>query len=116
MGSYSKTDFRAKIRIFRPKKNVHFLFEIMFKPRPGKVVQRKSTRFPKKIIYLADFRCFLGVGNQIFGVFSVFRQKGKPAASPLSGTKPKPKKMQNFEHKMGHGSQPEARLATGSTQ
>ena len=46
-GSYSKkTDFRAKIRKFWPKKN-HFLTLTMFRPRPGNVVQRKKYRFTK---------------------------------------------------------------------
>ena len=36
-----------RIRFSGPKKSVHFLMDIMFWPRPGKVVQRKKYPFPK---------------------------------------------------------------------
>ena len=51
-------------RILRPKseflgpKKVHFLVETMFKPRPGKVVQEKSTLFQNKNHSFSGFRVF----------------------------------------------------------
>ena len=71
MGSYSKKRiFGQKSKIFGPKKSVHFMIDTMFKPRPGKVVQRK--RYPQiNISLIADLGCFF-VEKWIFGPKSAF--------------------------------------------
>ena len=78
---YEKTDFRAEIRIFGAKKNIHFfvLNDNHVLAATGQSCAKEKVPFSQmNISLLADFGCYFGK-KRIFSPFSTFRQSVKTA-------------------------------------
>ena len=74
-GLIAKNGFSGQKPSFKAQKRIYFLIQTMFWPRPGKVVQKKSTLLPNKYQSFSGFRVF----------FFLLKKSGFSARFPLFG-------------------------------